>query len=709
MRGSRGLILLSIHRVVTLDLRRVHIYRRLQVQLPDAMNHHTRSSRLLAFGDSIIELARAIPTMSHEMRNSIIKCCQAQHFPFPDEPTALRRIAAPLVDHYSYTFYHNHRTQHLYLDNALQQYNNDPLMCGLILDLARSLPLPEEIVDEQRQKGWAKEMMACEGTRPDYAIDFSPIFDPTRHDVPLHPLLPPNRTMNQLFYLHLVQWRKWASTVTHYPRASNKQMSHETIREWENENGRSWRDEGKGMFDQGWYLRFLCDTGRPLGGASEMRQKWYPSGFKPRTYYAQGGVYFFSHHGQDLFTQLVNSSPITHHKSRLRPSRLYCLPGQRFRIYDLATFTSMMWEQRNFVDRLANFCLGYPMTIMTVENGLMVVDMGEWLAKYNEAANNFPTVTYRRNPYIFIDEHSYQCIAGMLGVFGNLMTCTFAHGVIMGQWVDDEDMVNVAGDDGIIPENDETEVAIQDTFGLMGSVEKSKTFDAREDGAICLKRPIKQYDQRLVTGAMIIWPNLATLDYLIHGIMDSRFQYIDQLSTDKRITSVGRELYRFLRSIHEGGFVNLTGWAQAVNYCHRIREEVRFALNGGHDIDVSLTQCGDRFFWPYIPERLEELSVHPWILACNYRYRNVVTLPLRDVLPFSGDLYCVSVGDSWMCNSDSQLSLLAKMRFLDRNQCTMSYFGEDGLERLKREILPTDPAVYTFTVLDPLPDWLCYY
>jgi len=571
-----------------------------------------------------------------------------------------------------------------------------PLWSGLVLDLARSLPFSRTDIEEIKEQGWFKEIMACEKERKDDFIDFSPVFDRTRMDTPLHPVLPRNRRMCSYWNDCLSAWRIWVTTKVHYPRATNKWMSHETRDIWNQYTG-VYRP---GM-TQGDYLAFTSRTGIRLGGAIEMRQVWYRAQIKPRTYFAQGGVYAETAPLQGIFSELTSCSVITHHISRLRPTRLYCKEGQYFRIYDLSAFTSSMWSQRYFMNDLAEFCRGYPITMMDARDGIVCRDLGEVIWQYNQTANEYPRISYHRCPHIELVPQSEQQVAGLLGVFGNLMTCTLAHGIIISMWAEDEDQVNVAGDDGIVPENEQTLVAIRESINIMGTHEESKEFLSTEVGAIHLKRPIYQIRQSLHQQAMVIWPNVSLLSGLIFGIEDPRYLPQD-LTLTERVGLVGKEILRFLRTLSTWSHIpdddKGVACAYLINLEKMVEKEFDITLAGGR-----LTQCGDDVFWPWIPRLYEEIGLDPWIQTCNHVYHGYCLLPESRLESWDMQIESLSPGVTICVNAHPHLSFLVKCQYLERSYETVLFHGEDGLDRLRRSILDLDPIVYKYTCLEPIP------
>jgi hypothetical protein len=364
-----------------------------------------------------------------------------------------------------------------------------------------------------------------------------------------------------------------------------------------------------------------------------------------------------------------------------------------------------MEVQRQFLDGLAKFCEGYPYYYWSMKNGLQLRDMGEVISSYNNAANQCASVTYQRNPYEFIDFVSQQNVAGMLGVFGNIATCTLPHGIVVSQLCKDEDELNVAGDDGLIPEDDESEVLIESSINLLGYHEKSKEFRSDEPGAIALKRPLAQSGSNLIVRPMVIWPNYAALRYWIYGYEDPRYQYDQDLTCDERVTLIGRELFRFLRHLHAvAGVYDPISYRLSINFLlgleAMVERHVCVDLVGGR-----LTQCGDNFFWPWIPRTEDEfLSMgDPWEEVCRQRFNGVVRLSLRDECAWDMNPESLLPGSTFSCNSHPHLNMLVQAGYVRSERIVKSYTGEEGLRLLKKSYFDRSPVVYSFVVVDPIP------
>jgi hypothetical protein len=486
-----------------------------------------------------------------------------------------------------------------------------------------------------------------------------------------------------------------------YPRMSHKNMSRDTRREFESTFGISLEDVP--IWSQIDWSKTYHFTGHKIGGVSEMRQKWYPSGAKPRTYYCQGGTHYQSScHLQDPFTVLVNSNPITHHIHRLQPNRLILKEGCHYRIYDLISFTSRMDEQKNFLDKLSSFSSGVIVYVLDLRIGLIPTDLGELLWDYNQLCANHPEVSYERiskdiDEDWIIGDHAR---ASMLGIFGNLMSCTFAHAALIAQCIKEEDQVNVAGDDGIIEETPENEGHIDICICALGDYERSKTFRSDDEGCICLKRPLWEEPPVLQVGIACIPPSITLVTWHLFGIGDPRYTFLeDGLSRADRISIVGKDLMRFLRSVHRAQWkLDDSQVLFATEFVRRLTVKASLPLDG------RLGHCGDEYFWPASIEADELRVIDPLKSLVDRRYHGHVILPVQDYEEIEEPIEDWDQGDVLRGNKTRIMGLLEKLGYIRTERALEVSYDHIGYNHLFR--LFTDrstPLVYNVYVLKAIP------
>lgn len=646
-----------------------------------------------------------IRRMNLKQRTLVIKLCQAQTLPYTRHTTLWNMMnnAPPLDmtlgDEEEYV-----QSQLTFLNFIMRLKGiGSPVMSAFTLDMARGLPLPYSEVSSAKKDGWNKEFSVMEENQPPFRLNFRCLFDPLYADEPILPELPPNRLASQTSYLCFWRWRKKVSNRLFYPRMTFKNMSRDTIRDYENHTGLEWDRSTMPIFGQTNYERFYMKTGVSLVGACETRQRWYPAQAKPRTYNAQGGdTYAPSKYLQDPILMLLEETPMTDHKTKLHPARLRLKLGQHARVYDLETFTSRMFEERNFGNHLAGFCNGYSFSYMDSREGLVTRDLGEVLWEYNQLCNMYPRVSYERYireagaPHI-----SVHNMASMLGVFGNLAMCNAGHGHTILQIVEDDSQVNVAGDDAVVAEDEHNEVLLDMCIDALGRDQKEKRFRSDEEGCICLKRPLYQIGNTLEARISIVPPSIINLARNLNDYADPRYptQY-DQFKTQRqRLSTAGRELMRFLRSLWRVcESIPDQHLEEAVEYCRLVTRAFGVPDNQGR-----LPQCGDEFLWPIIESSIEDVfALDPMISLVQSRYTGRAQIPRRaDISVELSEVCCA--GNEFSANSTEHLSYLTKLGFFEKDMLFDQVEGYEGYLWLIKSLYSHDSYVYHFVCQEDVP------
>jgi hypothetical protein len=538
----------------------------------------------------------------------------------------------------------------------------DPLESSIILDIMRALPVQDYELEEARNASWWKEIILAEGVRRPSSIKWKKFFDesdirePIADDLPAHP--------NMLRYIRrtLTQFRNSFLDTTRemWPRSTHKNMSRDTRREYEKSANEDISQVA--IFGQDDWQRYYERTGIKLGGACEMRQKWYPAGIKPRTYFAMGGeTYGPCRHLQNFFTDLVNLFTPTHHVTRLRPQRLVIDPdkgkGDRhFFIYDLSNFTSNMAEQRYFVQQLGEFFIGVEVMVMDERDGPICCDLGEMLFEYEQTCVSEPLLTYERYDPSRTDSVPHG-IASLLGIFGNLMTCTLAHFLIVSPVADDHRAVNIAGDDGILPkdslDNLDTDAAIRH----VGSYAIEKSFNGDEDAPICLKRPFEEALPGCHLLDNLTPPPIAlAAAYLNPYNVDPRYSFfgLEHMAKTRRISILGKDLLRFLEKAWKIGYTDIErldtvvqGFSKAV---------VKLA-------GVNIQGPSMNPIWPCLPSECNGTSPQHIILLYSKDVPSYI--PRHMEMDPEDEKRLIYSGDEILGNTSKWSNLLQKLGYLE--------------------------------------------
>lgn len=661
---------------------------------------------------------RAAKFLPISARSIVIKCCQAQLF--PSEPNAVLSL---LIDEHPEIIYlespqhstrYTRQTLRSVLD-ATQFDPSDPLESAIYLDILRAADVDAYDIEATKAKSWAKEVSLVNGTFRTEAVDWGVIFDYDRDQAalrPLHPDLPINPGMANEIHRSLLRVRDFFEGQYLYSRSTHKMMSHDTVREFEELTRREILGTSN-LFGQDNCLRYYHDTGHFLGGATEMRQYWPTSAAKPRTYYAMGGeAYQHSRFLQDFFSTLVDSVPSFNHKTRLRPGRL-AIPREidgeslHWLIYDLSSFTSNCCIQRSFCHALSSFFSGVDVIIVDEHHGPICSDLGELLLDYTRFCVEKPSVSLARFDPSLETPVFYHETASMLGIFGNLMSCTFAHGTVVALSSPDimSDSYNCAGDDGLVPKRLSTSFSIDRGIRLVGSYELQKSFPGDDPAPVCLKRPFAETFPQPTLKSNLVPPSLATAIIALTDIDDPRYHRYPTSYTKTwvdRVDMVGKDLLRFLRSAYRMKYA----FPERLGYI--VRHFERLVLNTvGWMATPGITIPGIRPFWPVSPENYEFDTISPLNVVFIYFSPPLFELPRREELP-DVSLQFSSAGEVFEGNSTKRLKLLETLGYLTKEELVVTLSDKDRKEVLANALdddLPNvyRPIVYKYELIRDIP------
>jgi len=639
-------------------------------------------------------------------RSLLIKLCQAQVLPseFPSTLQSLLDDLPPVLmrsgSHKAYTT----------LREALQELDSDlqdPLTSAIILDIARGVTAAADEVYEIKQESWAKEVALSGGTHVDHGVNWDVFFGTEGNcREQLHANIPANPTMARTIRRDFHRFRERIRGTTLFSRYTHKNMPYSTRREYELMTGESL--EQIPIFGQDDWVRYYHRTGHQLGGATEMRQRWYTSGAKPRTYFAMGGeAYGASRFLQGFFSDLVDSFPPTNHKLRLRTGRL-TMPHSdeeiHWRIYDLSSFTSNCSVQRSFCYRLASFFSGVEVTCYDERYGPMAVDMGDLLQDYVSVCVERPSLSLERFDPDLVDFEFCHMVASMLGIFGNLMTCTSSHFLITSPFVSSYSEVNCAGDDEIIPEESTNTYALDQGIQIVGVYERTKSFRGNEEGAIQLKRPFLETLPNPTLLENIIPPTVATVLLLLDkNYRDLRFRKFpsDDMTWKDNISVVGKDLMRFLMSAWRMKYADVEKLHGVYRgFCKLVRE-----LTGYYPVPALRTSRDSKPYWPIDPFDYEFCAMYsPMDVLVTFDAPKQTEVPVLRLITYWDE--GIFADDSWECNQNPRLKLLETLGYIEKEEVmepvpvvNQLHFWCDYYSR--SSVVP--PTLYKYTVISDIP------
>jgi len=343
-------------------------------------------------------------------------------------------------------------------------------------------------------------------------VNFDPI---AAGNETIHHLLPPRPEIARRNHGIFLRVRDSMRDRILFPHATTKGVSSQTAdryRTWlKNEEGWRTGDDLPEFVNTRDILRAYIREGIRVDGDSELRQKWYPTGLKPRTYYCNGGKEFLaSTHLRDFFNDLCDEFDPCNRFSRVDVSRLKGQDGRPLFVYDYSSFTSNFSEHFPFLCELAEFFRGTRVFLVGPELSLISADLGAVIQRYADTVNDYPTFSIRGDIDLWgAPEYTHQQ-AGFLGVYGNLATCTLPHALLASFLVDRFEQQSTAGDDGsllmLLPV-----LLMHAALCLLGSFALDKCYVTSEP-SVYLKRPLIQRGDMFFSQEILLFPTLVLLE-----------------------------------------------------------------------------------------------------------------------------------------------------------------------------------------------------
>lgn len=612
-----------------------------------------------------------LPSLTMEQRSAVARLCRAQCY--PPRSSRLARMSNSLP--------------YQFLTRILPLCQT-PLMAGLVLSLVLMAPMSALEVNRVYSESLVKEMIVMESVKRVCTLDFRVFFG--FEDQPLHVEFASNPTMARNIRHSIDRWIVSLESKVLYPKISSKTVSRTT-----SSNLFSAYVDYQPLSEIGVTAmdleRVYHDTGYLVEGPCEMRQKWYASNLKPRTYYAQGGTAFHSSkHLAEAFTDLCDTLPCTNRRIRVDPGRIVIRdPTSDVIYYDLSSFTSNLHVQGHFLMQLALYSKGHSMTILDSYHGVVKADLGELIHTYVMQNLNSPEYTLP-SKYNDPSEVHYHGVAGFLGVYGNIATATFIHGAVMSMLHKYPDENNVAGDDGLdVTDDVDRSLTLVRT---MGDVADEKTFRSSEGCCIHLKRPIVRVGNRLIHGQLLTWPSLECGQ----TETDNRYPHMAKMSKSDRMDAIASSVTAFLRNLES---VPLDDEEKEMvhGYLERIYGEYGLPREGCVP-QVTPSTLG---FVPAYEKRY--IGCDPISNTINRLYQNIAKVPMREYRPMEWSMLSE---ERFTCNQTKLLRHLEILGYVEQEKMDVYVYGEGGLSRLLKEYTRPDPRVYEYTVVRKLPAWV---
>jgi hypothetical protein len=255
-------------------------------------------------------------------------------------------------------------------------------------------------------------------------------------------------------------------------------------------------------------------------GPVEMRSVWRYNDLKPRAYFGIGpdhtpiGVYI-----QAIYNIIIDSLPNVHTFTRFATTSLKMTNEDLLFIYDYSSFTSTLHEIQNFTARLADFYRHTFVTVVDSYYGPVSRSVGDLLDEYNQTSNISPE--FDVSQILQIEDMILNHNCGMLGVPGNITSCTLLHGIHLAIIVGALMKNKVVGDDAIgsfLPRDGFEKIDMIECLQNIGRVSAEKSewwtkederYEFHQTVGNYIKRPLNRFENHAVVGDMIIWPSIA--------------------------------------------------------------------------------------------------------------------------------------------------------------------------------------------------------
>lgn len=226
-----------------------------------------------AYSPALTMIQDLAPYLSVEERKAFITMFRAQTKPTENDFNLASRLTS-IIPKYDKII------------DPLTPLFETPLLTGLLINIILASPLSETSISDERAKSIAKETQVMESMASPSTLHYPSIFCEELHHIPLSTKTPSNPNMCAHIKTSIDRWIQKVSRRPLYPHLTTKGVSTYTstlLKQMSPEFAEKEIINGTDL------EMYYAKTAEWVSGPSEMRQKWYPSGVTPRTYYAAGG------------------------------------------------------------------------------------------------------------------------------------------------------------------------------------------------------------------------------------------------------------------------------------------------------------------------------------------------------------------------------------------------------------------------------------
>lgn len=539
--------------------------------------------------------------------------------------------------------------------NRIDNILSHPLYAGAIIMAAFIAPITDAMEQQIKLDAYMKEIniMDLDPYLPD--LDFRCFFGD--YDIPLHSKMTANPTAAKDVHEAIQNWsfRHSTSHRPHRPKLSSKLLPFKTRASIDIYCDMMLHDPTEATQADLEYLwmRYQIE----MEGPCEIKQRWYTNGLAPRTYFVTGpSLYNSSKYTQGLWNDLVDSLTTTHRRARTNVSRIHIDGVSHALFYDLSVFTSNCAVQKEFLSALALYVDGMEFYVEDMRYGTHPVDFGDVVRDYCNT-NIHPRYTGGHDLSLLENVHG---VAGFLGVYGNIATCTFIHGAFLLQLAsgDSSGECGCAGDDAVIVVHDDDDDTIWACLSLIGVLAPEKTFSSVDPDVVYLKRRVWFPDRRPC--------NLKSSRY----IQLPSFLFTmpkNQLNRYRERKSTKPELKELAAKSISATFKSAVGISsQQLADTREFLRRYYDLLNVPHSGNVPQFTDKDGFRYRSFFPSIECLGHREWIIGTiQSLYPGWSRIPCRDPITILGPME-IRAGNVYRVGNVATASLLEKMGILER-------------------------------------------
>jgi len=528
-----------------------------------------------------------------------------------------------------------------------------------------------------------KELSAMESTPRESTVNWSAIFEGFSD----YEIIPgnPHRRVTRGVHFRIKAWADRQSSAIIYPHFGTKILASRS------------KESLDFCFDDRLPMSSIqaevhySRTAEEGFGPVEMKQAWRPAHLVPRTYFAQGlSSFHASKYLRNAFNQLGDLFRNTNRFERTIPGLIMHSPQNKLYIYDLTSFSSLFHEHRSMLLALADQVEDTDVEIYDSHFGLSHTSLSFLIRQYVQECVDRPSYVTLLYPMDSFLEFRHN-VAGFLGVYGNIITCTIGHGILLAT-VDDSFNTNwCAGDDAGSSTEEEKFPVLDRTVRHAGSYAEEKVFEGHQPGAVALKRSLT----------------------ISHG-------YI-QLHNTPFFPLLGAFMNVDMFGNHKFPHVDFSTFCHGVVlFCQHV---IRFDLESDAlPLIPYIRSCFGSFSqppWnihcnPSSPDRIhkyrcyvpivDHLMFHldPLDRIAEYYYKGVYSRQAEEDCPFDSEMLLES---SFICNVTPWLKWASSMGYLRSTKVMVHLFGMDGLRSFRRDLhgYSSHLPLYSFQIVDVLP------